>query len=120
MIDPINPLLRLNHNTPKLRHKRLRPPVLLTLLHRNTPILPNAAVNLQTLLIRRQLHLNACVGAGHCQDREIGSFGRGVAGPVEDEGVVVACAVVAALVRGEDVCADAFGGREVVGGSRDG
>lgn len=95
--------------------------MLLTLLYRNTAILPITAINLQILLVRAHIHTDPRRIRGQRQDNQIGGFGGGVARAVEDEGVVVADAAEAAgVVCGEDVGANLFGGREVEDGVGDG
>lgn len=120
MINAINPLLRLDNQTPILLHKRRAIPMLLALLDRNTAILPVTAIDLQTLLIGSHIHTNPRRLRRQGQDNQIGSFGGGVPRAVEDEGVVVADAAEATgVVCGEDVGADLFGGGEVENGVGD-
>ena len=71
-------------------------------------------VELQTLLVGIDVQLDTCDVGVHGEDAEVCSFWRGVPGPVEDECIVVAGAVEAAVVdRVEDVSSDLFWGGEV-------
>ena len=79
-----------------------------------------ARVELQTLLVGIDVQLDASDVGVHGEDADVCSFWRGVPGPVEDECVVVAGAVEAAVIDCvEDVSSDLFWGGEVEGGAID-
>ena len=122
IVNAIDPLLRLNHDTPILRHGRVAPrrSMLLALLDGDVVFLRDivARVDLQALLIRVDVQLDARDVAAHGEHAQVRGFGRRVPRSVEDEGVVVARAAEAAGVDGLlDVLADGFGGGEVEEGA---
>ena len=114
MINAINPLLRLNNHTPILLHKPPTPTMPLTLLHRHRPIQIITAINLQTLLIGPNLHLDARIRAPHPQLHLLRAVGGGRNRPIEDKRLVVARAIVpASAKRIFDIASDLFRGREI-------
>ena len=70
------------------------------------PIQIIAAVDLQILLVRPDIQLDARYIAGHGQHGDIRRFLSRVAWSVKDKGVVVAGAVEATLMGIRDVCAN--------------
>ena len=75
-----------------------------------------ARIELQTLLVGIDVQLDTSDVGVHGEDADICRFWRGVPGPVEDECIVVAGAVEAAVVDCvEDVSSDLFWGGEIEG-----
>ena len=94
--------------------------MLLAHLNRDSAIEVITRVELQTLLVGIDIQLDTSEIGVHGEDADICSFWRGVPGPVEDECVVVAGAVEAAVIDCvEDVSSDLFWGGEIEGGAID-
>ena len=73
-------------------------------------------IELQTLLVGIDIHLNASDVGVHREDTNIGSFWRGVPGAVKDEGVVVAGTVESAVINCvENISSDLFWGGKIEG-----
>ena len=116
IIDAIDPLLGLNHQTSELRHIRGTIPMLLAHLDGDGAIEVVTRVELQTLLVGIDVQLDTSDVGVHGEHADVCSFWRGVPGPVEDECIVVAGAVKAAVTDCvKDVSADLFWGGEIEG-----
>ena len=87
--------------------------MLLALLDRNGPVLAAAAIDLQTLLVGIDIHLDTGRIAGQCQNGDIRSFWGRIAWSVKDKGVVVSGTVETAVVGGKNIRADLFRACEI-------
>lgn len=87
--------------------------MLLARFHGDTPVHVPTGINLQVLLIRPNIHLDARHMTRQSKYSQIRRLGRRIPRPIEDEGVIVASAVEAAPVGVRDVLPDLFGGGEV-------
>ena len=120
IVDAVDPLLSLNHQTPELWHIRGTVPMLLARLDRNGAVEVVAGVELQTLLVGVDVQLDAGDVGVHCEDADVCGFGCGVPGPIEDEGIVVAGTVESAVINCvEDVSSDLLWRGEIEGGAID-
>ena len=144
MIDPINPLLRFDHDTcifrfisafhlhqkiegekkgekhtPILLHKSPSSTrsMLLAPLNRNSPISIITSINLQVLLIRKNIHPNPRLLRTQRQNAHIACFRSQTSWPIDDKCIIVPGAIIPAPVRcAEDVPPDLLRGGEIEGG----
>ena len=93
--------------------------MLLARFHGDTPVHVPTGIDLQVLLIRPDIHLDARHTTRQRKYTQIRRLGRRIPRPIEDERVVVASAVEAALVGVRDVLPDLFRGGEVKRGAFD-
>ena len=98
IVNAVNPLLSLNHQTPVFWHIRCAIPMLLAHLDRNSAVEVVTRIELQTLLVGIHIQLNTSNVRVHRENADICSFWRRVPGTVKDEGIVVAGAVESTVI----------------------